>query len=63
MAANKLYNLFSGNQTLSKVYLHNGIPRYLNNPLNVPVVNKPIKKFITWNIQELFWYSNKKKNK
>lgn len=61
MTTKKIYNLFCGNQNLSKVYLHNGIPRYLNNPLNIPIVNKPIKKFMTWNIQELFWYSNENK--
>jgi len=61
MAATKIYNLFCGNQNLSKVYLHNGVPRSLTNPLNVPITNKPVKKIMTWNIQELFWYTNEKK--
>ena len=76
MAALKLYNLLCCSQTISKIYLHNGIPRYMSNPLNVSLrnggkggnkknrgneQNKRINKIMTWNIQELFWYSNKSK--
>jgi len=61
MAATKLYNLLCCNQTCSKVYLHNGSPRSIFNPLNVSLSNHKIKKIMSWNIQELFWYSNRTK--
>ena len=61
MALRKVYNIMCCNQTLKKVYLHNGIPRSIFNPLNVTLLNRKIKKIMSWNIQELFWYSNKSK--
>ena len=61
MAFRKIYNLLCSNQTFHKTYLHNGIPRYIQNPLNVTLLERPIKKIMSWNIQELFWYSNPKK--
>ena len=61
MALRKVYNILCCNQTLRKVYLHNGIPRSIFNPLNVTLLNRKIKKMMSWNIQELFWYSNSAK--
>ena len=61
MAFRKMYNILCGDQTLYRTYLHNGIPRHINNPLNVTLLERPIKKIMSWNIQELFWYSNPKK--
>jgi endonuclease/exonuclease/phosphatase family metal-dependent hydrolase len=61
MALRKVYNILCCNQTLKKVYLHNGIPRSIFNPLNVTLLNRKIKKILSWNIQELFWYSNSAK--
>ena len=61
MAFRKIYNLLCCNQTLHKVYLHNGIPRYILNPLNVSLLEKSVKKIMTWNIQELFLYTSESK--
>lgn len=61
MAFRKIYNLLCGNQTIHKTYLHNGIARALLNPLNVTLLKRPIKKIMSWNIQELFLYSNPRK--
>ena len=61
MALRKVYNILCCNQTLKKVYLHNGISRSIFNPLNVTLLNRKIKKILSWNIQELFWYSNSAK--
>ena len=44
MALRKVYNILCCNQTLKKVYLHNGIPRSIFNPLNVTLLNRKIKK-------------------
>jgi len=57
MAFRKLHNIMCCNQTLHKVYLHNGIARYILNPLNVTLLNRKIKKIMSWNVQELFLYS------
>ena len=61
MAFRKMYNILCGDQTLYRTYLHNGITRHIKNPLNVTLLHRPIKKIMSWNIQELFWYSNSKK--
>ena len=61
MAFRKMYNILCGDQTLYRTYLHNGITRHIKNPLNVTLLHRPIKKIMSWNIQELFWYSKPKK--